>query len=95
MSDPEAGGERTYLKPIIAARIGSMSLAKIDQDLIDKTARALNPNASPATLNRQVHPPIVVGLTMPPSAALRQASGRAAEAPERAAGGSRSRKLNG
>jgi len=34
----EAGGERTYLKPIIA-RIGSMSLAKIDQDEIDKTAR--------------------------------------------------------
>jgi len=57
----EAGGERTYLKPIIA-RIGSMPLAKIDQDMIDKTARALYPNASPATLNRQAYTPIVAVL---------------------------------
>jgi integrase len=57
----EAGGERTYLKPIIA-RIGSLPLAKIDQDLIDKTARALYPDASPATLNRQAYTPIVAVL---------------------------------
>jgi integrase len=57
----EAGGERTYLKPIIA-RIGSMSLAKIDQDVIDKTARTLYPDASPATLNRQAYTPIVAVL---------------------------------
>jgi integrase len=57
----EAGGERTYLKPIIA-RIGSMSLAKIDQAVIEKTARALFPNASPATLNRQAFTPIAAVL---------------------------------
>ena len=57
----EAGGERTYLKPIIA-RIGSMSLAKIDQAVIEKTARALFPNASPATLNRQALTPIAAVL---------------------------------
>jgi len=57
----EAGGERTYLKSIIA-RIGSMSLAKIDQDVIDKTARALYPDASPTTLNRQAYTPIVAVL---------------------------------
>jgi integrase len=57
----EAGGERTYLKPIIA-RIGSMPLARIDQALLEKTARALYPNASPATLNRQAFTPIAAVL---------------------------------
>jgi integrase len=57
----EAGGERTYLKPIIA-RIGSVPLAKIDQALIEKTARALYPNGSPATLNRQAFTPIAAVL---------------------------------
>jgi integrase len=58
----EAGGERTYLKPIIA-RIGSMPLAKIDQAFIEKTARALYPSASPATLNRQAFTPIAAVLS--------------------------------
>ena len=57
----EAGGERTYLKPIVA-KIGSMPLAKIDQAMIEKTARALYPNASPATLNRQAYTPIAAVL---------------------------------
>jgi integrase len=57
----EAGGERTYLKPIIA-RIGSVPLAKIDQALIERTARALYPNAAPATLNRQAFTPIAAVL---------------------------------
>jgi integrase len=57
----EGGGERTYLKPIIA-RVGSMPLAKIDQAFIEKTARALYPNASPATLNRQAFTPIAAVL---------------------------------
>jgi integrase len=57
----EAGGERTYLKPIIA-RIGSMLLAKIDQAVIEKTARALYPEASPSTLNRQAYTPIAAVL---------------------------------
>jgi integrase len=57
----EAGGERTYLKPIIA-RIGSIPLAKINQAMIERTARALYPNASPATLNRQAFTPIAAVL---------------------------------
>jgi integrase len=57
----EAGGERTYLKPIIA-RIGSVALAKVDQALTEKTARALYPDASPATLNRQAFTPIAAVL---------------------------------
>jgi integrase len=57
----EAGGERTYLKPIIA-KIGAMPLAKIDQVMIERTARALYPDASPATLNRQAFTPIAAVL---------------------------------
>jgi integrase len=57
----ESGGERTYLKPIIA-RIGSMPLAKIDQAMIERTARALYPNASLATRNRQAFTPIAAVL---------------------------------
>jgi integrase len=57
----EAAGERLYLKPIIA-KIGSMPLVKIDQAVIEKTARALYPNASPATLNRQAFTPIAAVL---------------------------------
>jgi hypothetical protein len=52
----EAGGERTHLKRIIA-RIGSLPLAKIDQSVIEQTARALFPNGSPATLNRCAYTP--------------------------------------
>jgi integrase len=57
----EGGGERLYLKPIIS-RIGSMPLAKIDQKLIEKTARELYPEAASATLNRQIYTPIAAVL---------------------------------
>jgi integrase len=57
----EAGGERTYLKPIIA-RIGSLPLAKIDQAVIDATALVLYPDAAPSTRNRQVYTPIAAVL---------------------------------
>jgi integrase len=57
----EAGGERLFLKQIIA-RIGSMPLAKIDQSVIEQTARALYPNGTPATLNRQAFTPIAAVL---------------------------------
>jgi integrase len=57
----EAGGEKLYLKPIIA-RIGSRPLANIDQIVIEQTARALYPLASPGTLNRQAFTPIAAVL---------------------------------
>jgi integrase len=57
----EAGGERLYLKPIIA-KIGSVPLAKVGQALIEKVARDLYPDASPATRNRQVFTPIAAVL---------------------------------
>jgi integrase len=57
----EAGGEKLYLKPIIA-RIGSRPLANIDQTVIEQTARALYPLASPGTLNRQAFTPIAAVL---------------------------------
>jgi integrase len=57
----EAGGERTYLKPIIA-KIGSIPLAKVDQAFIDRMARDLYPDVSPATLNRQAYTPIAAVL---------------------------------
>jgi integrase len=57
----EVGGERLYLKPIIA-KIGSTALAKIDQPLIEKTARGLYPDGSPATRNRQAFTPIAAVL---------------------------------
>ena len=53
----EEGGERRYLTPLID-RLGSMPLAKIDQRVIDATAKAVKPDASPATRNRQVLTPI-------------------------------------
>jgi hypothetical protein len=42
----EAGGERAYLKPIIA-RIGSLPLAKVNQDVIDRTARSIRMRRRP------------------------------------------------
>jgi integrase len=57
----EAGGEKLYLKPIIA-KIGSVPLAKVDQALIEKVARELYPDGSPATRNRQAFTPIAAVL---------------------------------
>lgn len=54
-------GRRRHLQPIIG-RLGAVPLAKIDQALIESTARALYPNASPATLNRQAFTPIAAVL---------------------------------
>ena len=57
----EADGEKLYLRPIIA-KIGSAPLAKVDQALIERTARELYPDGSPATRNRQVFTPIAAVL---------------------------------
>lgn len=53
----EAGGERRYLKRLLDL-IGNTALSKIDQTAIDRAAKILLPNASPATVNRQIHTPI-------------------------------------
>lgn len=53
----KAGGERSYLGPIIA-HFTHTPIALIDQAAIDLTAAALYPNATAATLNRQVYTPI-------------------------------------
>jgi len=56
----EAGGEKRYLSDDrrLIDRLGSLPLARIDQSVIDATARALYPDARPSTINRQVHTPI-------------------------------------
>lgn len=53
----KAGGERNYLAPIIA-HFKHTPLAEIDQTAIDNAAASIYPNATPATLNRQVYTPI-------------------------------------
>lgn len=52
-----ATGQRQFLKPLVE-RLGRVPLAEIDQALVDTTAVALYPNASPATRNRQVYTPV-------------------------------------
>ncbi len=61
LSYMETGGERTHLTPLIK-RLGKTKLADIGQDDIDKAARALKPNAGPATLNRQIYTPMAAVL---------------------------------
>lgn len=53
----EAGGETTYLTPIIK-HFGVTKLAAIGQNEIDLAARKLLPGRAPSTLNRQVYTPI-------------------------------------
>jgi integrase len=53
----QAGGERAYILPIIT-EWRSLTLAGIDQVLIDTTATKLYPNATAATRNRQFYTPV-------------------------------------
>ena len=53
----KAGGERTFLEPILKAW-GERPLDTIDQVAIDTLAEQLYPNASPATRNRQCYTPV-------------------------------------
>jgi integrase len=53
----ENGGERRFLAPILR-HFGSMALARIDQEAIDKAARKILPRASNATRNRQIYTPV-------------------------------------
>ena len=53
----QAGGERTYLAPLIK-RFGNLPLEAIDQVALDLAAADLYPRASPGTRNRQVYTPV-------------------------------------
>lgn len=53
----ESGGETRFLKRILD-ELGGVLLSKVDQVLIEKTARKLYPGCAPGTLNRQVFTPI-------------------------------------
>jgi integrase len=53
----KAGGERTYLHPIIAY-FGNRPLSRIGQADIDAAASAMYPGRSPATRNRQLYTPV-------------------------------------
>ena len=63
----EAGGSKRFLEPIIK-HFGVTSLAKIDQNVIERGARKLYPEASDATQVRQFYTPV--------SAVLRHAAKR-------------------
>jgi integrase len=58
----EQGGSKRFLNPIIA-HFGTIPLAQIDQDAIDRGARKLYPKASDATRVRQFYTPAVAVLT--------------------------------
>jgi integrase len=52
----ENGGSNRFLSPVIR-HFGTLPLAKIDQDALDRGARKLFPDAAPATRNRQFYTP--------------------------------------
>jgi integrase len=52
----EHGGASRFLEPVIR-HFGTLPLAQMDQDAIDRGARKLFPNASAATRNRQFYTP--------------------------------------
>jgi integrase len=58
----ENGGAKRFLEPVIR-HFGATSLAKIDQDAIDRGARKLYSNASAATRNRQFYTPVSAVMT--------------------------------
>src|SRR5262249_42479584 len=58
----ESGGSKRCLDPIIR-HFGTTSLARVDQDAIDRMARKLYPNASDATRNRQAYTPASAVMT--------------------------------
>lgn len=64
----DAGGSPDHLDPLLD-RIGSLRLADIDQALVDKLARQMKPDASPATLIRQIYTPISAVMNHAASAA--------------------------
>lgn len=52
----DAGGDDRFLGPL-TLHFGEKACRLIDQDAIDKAAKALYPSATPATRNRQVYTP--------------------------------------
>lgn len=62
-----AGGEGRFMRPLLD-HFGTMPLGNIDQAAIEQAAKAINPTAGAATLNRQIFTPI--------SAVLKHAAAR-------------------
>lgn len=58
----ESGGTKRFIEPIIE-HFGTTLLAKIGQDAIDRGARKLYPDATPATRNRQFYTPVSAVMT--------------------------------
>src|SRR5262249_11265361 len=56
LSYVEAGGSKRFLE-LVVRNFATTPLARIDQDAIDRGARKVYPNASPATLDRQFYTP--------------------------------------
>lgn len=51
------GGSKRFLNPLFD-ELGTVTVDKITQELVNNVARKLYPKASPATINRQVYTPI-------------------------------------
>lgn len=60
----EAGGEARFLGPIVAHFGPDRLVADIDLDAVNRAARALYPEAAPATVNRQLITPISAVVAM-------------------------------
>ncbi|MEL7090222.1 MAG: site-specific integrase [Pseudomonadota bacterium] len=60
----EAGGETRFLGPILQHFGPDTLLADVDNDAVNACARALYPDAAPATINRQVITPISAIINM-------------------------------
>jgi integrase len=60
----ESGGEARYLAPILAHFGPRKRVADVDMDAVNACARALLPDAAPATINRQIVTPISAVVNM-------------------------------
>lgn len=57
VSYSETGGSRRFMVPILK-ELGLKPLVRIDQDLLERTAKKLFPDAQPSTVNRQFFTPV-------------------------------------
>jgi hypothetical protein len=57
----KGGGERRFLRPLLK-HFGEVPLKRIGQADLDEAAATIYPNASPATINRQLYTPAIAVL---------------------------------